>query len=418
MDNGYLKAICVWHRRAGKDHTCFNIMVKKTQERVGTYYYVYPTQRQGRKAIWDNTTKDGRRFLDFIPKEIIAGEINNTEMKIRFKNGSLLQIVGSDNVDLLLSTNPVGIVISEFSLHGSRVWDYLSPILLENGGWVIFNFTPRGYNHAFDLFEMAKKDPLWFVQVLTVNDTHVVSLEDIEQQRKEGKSEEFIQQEYYCSFEASLIGAYYAKQMTAMAAEGRITMVPYEPALPVHTFWDLGVGDRTAVGFFQHVGMEWRMIDCYDNYGEGLEHYIKVLQQKPYVYKDHWAPHDIRVKEFGSGKTRYETARSLGINFRIVPKIELEDGINAARMALQTLYIDKNKCSMFVRAMQEYTHEWDDMRQCFSDNPLHDWTSDFADMFRYFAVSQRYLPNRYDEKPPARRNMFGRNKTIGASIAY
>lgn len=415
---GYKRAIMVWHRRAGKDHTDLNLMIKKMYERVGTYYYIYPTQRQGRKAIWDNTTKDGRRFLDFFPKELIDGEPNNTEMKIRFKNGSLFQIVGSDNVDLLLSTNPIGIVMSEFSVHDPRVWDYLSPILLENGGWVIFNFTPRGHNHAFDLFEMAKNDPKWFVQLLTVDDTGVVSKEDIDQQRREGKSEEFIQQEYYCSFDASLVGSYYAKQMNAMTIEGRIREVPYEPSLPVHTWWDLGVGDRTCIGFFQHVGMEWRMIDCYDNQGEGLQHYIQVLQMKPYVYGQHWAPHDIRVKEFGTGKTRYETAAALGVRFRIVPKIDVNDGINAARMALQTLYIDKNRCSMFVRAMKEYTHEWDEARECFADNPLHDWTSDFADMFRYFSVAQRYVPdeNRKSSRRPPQ--SFGRGKTQGRSIAY
>jgi hypothetical protein len=149
-----------------------------------------------------------------------------------------------------------------------------------------------------------------------------------------------------------------------------------------------------------------------------LEHYIKILQEKPYVYKDHWAPHDIRVKEFGTGKTRYETARGLGVNFRIVPKIDIEDGINAARMALPTLWIDKTRCAMFIRAMKEYTHEWDEQRECFADNPLHDWTSDFADMFRYFAVSQRYVPDGERAERQRKGMMFGRNKTIGRSIAY
>jgi len=415
---GYKRAVLVWHRRAGKDHGCLNLMIKKMYERVGNYYYVYPTQRQGRKAIWDNITKGGRRFLDFFPKELIAGEPNSTEMKIRFKNGSIFQIVGSDDIDNLLSTNPVGIVMSEFSVHDPRAWDYLSPIIEENGGWVIFNFTPRGYNHAYDLFEMACKDPRWFVQKLTIDDTGVYTKEQMDQQRREGKSEEFIQQEYFTNFESSLVGSYYAKQINAMVIEKRIKEVPYEPMMPVHTFWDLGVGDRTCIGFFQHIGMEWRMIDCYDNHGEGLEHYIKILQEKPYVYKDHWAPHDIRVKEFGTGKTRYETARGLGVNFRIVPKIDIEDGINAARMALPTLWIDKTRCAMFIRAMKEYTHEWDEQRECFADNPLHDWTSDFADMFRYFAVSQRYVPDGERAERQRKGMMFGRNKTIGNSIAY
>lgn len=418
MDNGFKRAVLVWHRRAGKDHACVNLMIKKMYERVGNYFYVYPTQRQGRKAIWDNISKDGRPFLDFFPKELIVGEPNSTEMKIRFKNGSLFQIVGSDEVDNLLSTNPVGIVMSEFSVHNPRAWDYLSPILRENGGWIIFNFTPRGYNHAYDIFEMAKKNKDWFVQKLTVDDTGIISKADIDKERDEGKPEEFIQQEYYANFQSALIGSYYGKQINVMEQDGRITNVPYEPSLPVHTFWDLGVGDSTCVGFFQKVAMEWRMIDCYENSGEGLPHYAAMLQTKPYVYGHHWAPHDIKVKEMGSGKTRYEQAAALGIRFRVVPKIPVDDGINAGRSALSTLYIDKKKCSMFIRAMKEYTKEWDDMRQCFSDNPYHDWSSDYADMFRYFAVAQRYVPKNPTGETPARRQMFSRNRTIGNSIAY
>ncbi len=185
----------------------------------------------------------------------------------------------------------------------------------------------------------------------------------------------------------TLKGAYYTKQLQQARNENRITNVPYEPALPVHTWWDLGVGDSTAIGFFQFAGQEARMIDYLEATGEGLNFYINELRLKGYTYGEHYAPHDIAVREFSSGKSRLETAKTLGINFNIVPNIPIDDGINAARMRFRGLWIDKVKCEAFLNVISQYQKEWNEKMGDYKIHPLHDWTSHGADMFRYFAVT-------------------------------
>ncbi len=185
----------------------------------------------------------------------------------------------------------------------------------------------------------------------------------------------------------TLKGAYYTKQLQLMRAENRIANVPYEPALPVHTWWDLGVGDSTAIGFFQFVGKEARMIDYLEASGEGLNYYINELRLRGYTYGDHYAPHDIAVREFSSGKSRKEIAEGLGVNFIIVPNLPIDDGVNAARIRLRTLWIDATKCEAFITLISQYQKEWNDKMGDYKNHPLHDWTSHGADMFRYFSVT-------------------------------
>ncbi len=201
IDSGIKRFVIVWHRRSGKDKVCFNVMDKKCFERVGTYFYMLPTRVQAKQVIWDNIDNDGFKMLDHIPKEIIKG-MNATELKIDLINGSVIQLVPADEFsERGVGTNPVGVVFSEFSLTSSKAWTYLRPILLANGGWVIFNFTPRGMNHAHDILQIAKNNPNeWFWQILTVDDTNMITKEQIESERREGMPEDLIQQEYYCKF--------------------------------------------------------------------------------------------------------------------------------------------------------------------------------------------------------------------------
>lgn len=200
MDNGIKRAVIVWHRRSGKDKTCFNYMIKRACERVGTYFYFLPEYTQARKVIWDNIDNDGFKMLDHVPKELIA-KTNDTTLKIELVNGSIIQLLGADTFSRSgVGTNPVGVVMSEYSVNNPEVWDFIRPILAINGGWIIFNFTPRGQNHAFKLLEIAKANPEWFSQVLTVNDTNILSEADIAKEKSEGMSQAMIDQEYYCKF--------------------------------------------------------------------------------------------------------------------------------------------------------------------------------------------------------------------------
>ena len=400
MEDGGKRAVAVWHRRAGKDLFAINFIAWCACQRVGLYWHMLPKYAQGRKVAWEGMTREGKKFLDAFPKQLIDGEPNNNEMRLRLKNGSIYQVVGSDEPDRLVGANPIGCVFSEYSISDPSCWDFMRPILAENGGWAMFIFTPRGKNHGWDILQQAKGNPKWFSQTLTVEDTKAIDMSLIEEDRASGMPEEMIQQEYYVSFEAPLVGAYYAVQMEKMEKDGRVGSIPYEPRLEVHTAWDLGVGDSTAILFYQMVGQEIRVIDFYSNSGEGLTHYAKVVKEKDYVYGRHYAPHDIEVREFTTGKSRLETARGLGIRFTVLPKLSVEDGIDAVRNILPRMWVDGVRCKELLRAMREYRKEWDEKNKCYRSKPLHDWASDMCDALRYMAIGLRSA--RTKEKLPER----------------
>lgn len=392
MDNGTKRAVLVWHRRCGKEVACFNWLIKQAFfHRIGTYVYFFPTSTLGRRILWDGANKDGKRFLDYIPKEIISGNINNNEMKVRLTNGSVIQIIGSDQI-INVGINPVGCVFSEFSLQDPKCWNFIRPILRENDGWAIFNFTPRGKNHAYDLFLMAKNNPEWFCQKLSIKDTGVLSEKDMDEERKEGMSEHLIQQEYYCNFDQGTEGAYYAKLLTKAELSGRVTTLAYHPNYVVDTYWDIGVSDETVIVLSQYINDKVYIIDMYRNQGEGLNHYAKWLQDRAnecgYIYGTHWAPHDIQVREIGSGaQTRIEIAKQLGINFQIVPKLSIQDGIELVRGLFPRLYIDTTNCLHLIKALENYHKNFNEKLNVYSDKPVHDWSSHACDAIRYMAVA-------------------------------
>jgi len=390
IENGGKRASCVWHRRAGKDLSMINLCAVESHKRIGLYWHLFPTYNQGRKIAWQGMTKDGRKFLDHFPKQVVSN-VNNTEMRLELTNGSIYQVVGTDNVDRLVGANPVGCIFSEWSLMDPRAWDLIRPILAENEGWAVFIYTPRGHNHGYDLWNRAMASDKWFSQMLTVPETRAIPMSAIEEDREAGMPEELIQQEYFCSFEAAMVGSYYGQQMKAAEDDGRITEVPWEPEADVHTAWDLGVGDSTVIWFFQTIGNSARIIDYYEQSGEGLPHYANVLRERPYVYGRHFAPHDIQHRELGSGKSRIEIARELGIKFEVAPKLRIEDGIEAVRALLPKCYFDRVKCERGVSALKQYRKEWDDKLRVFKDRPLHDWTSHAADGFRTMGVMARII---------------------------
>lgn len=407
LENGGKRAVAVWHRRGGKDLFSLNWCCTSMVQRPGVYWHLFPTYNQGRKIAWDGFTKAGRPFMSHFPEQLVSAK-NNTEMKLTFKTGGVYQVVGTEDPDRLVGANPVGCIFSEYSLQDPRAWDMVRPILAENEGWAVFIYTARGKNHGYKMLELAKKEiasakrlavaPRWFAEVLTVNDTRAVTPEAVQAERDDGMPEELIQQEFYCSFDAPIVGAYYAKQMANALFEKRICQVPWEPNLPVHTVWDLGVSDSTAIIFYQEYGMENRIIDYYEQSGEGLAHYAKILKDREYVYGRHYAPWDIEVRELGTGKSRREVAQSLGIKFIVLKQHAVNDGIEMGRNLLPSCWFDEKKCDRLIEALRQYHKEWDEKNKCFKDNPLHDWTSHPADCFRYLAMSK---PKRKKhDKPP------------------
>jgi len=413
LDNGKRRAVVVWHRRAGKDKTLINIVVKKAFERVGSYYYLFPTYAQGKKILWDGADKEGFKFIDHIPKELVESK-TDTELKVKLKNGSIIQFVGTNNYDSIVGTNPVGCVFSEYALQNPTVWAFLKPILDENGGWAVFNFTPRGKNHGYEIYEFARRTKGWFSQLLTVEDTGVIPFEQLESIRNEYINQygddSLFKQEYYCSFTAAIQGSYYWKQVDDAEKDNRFTDVPYDPSLPVYTVWDLGIRDSMAIGYYQKVGFQYRKIDYDEFTGKGLGEAIKIVKEKPYTYGKHFAPHDIQQRELGTGVTRLETAEKLGINFEVVPNISIQDGIEAGRRIFKLLWVDRTKCKEWIRAIPQYTKVYDELNRVFKDKPLHDWTSHGADEHRYFALIADQMSNEPDREAQFRYEQTIANK--------
>ena len=389
MNRGCKRLILIMPRRSGKDVLCFNILWREALKRIGSYYYVFPTFSSGRRILWDQLTMDGKRILDYIPVELVESR-NEATMRIKLRNGSYIQVIGSDNFDnTLVGTNPRGIVFSEYALQHPDGFQYSIPILRANDGFAIFNSTPRGRNHFYGLWQIAQANPdSWFSLKLTVDDTKHVDLEQIQADIDRGEmSQDMVAQEYYCSFDMGISGSFYAGQVDRMRLNFQIATVPWEPTLKVHTAWDIGVRDSTVILFFQNFGTTTRIIDYYEKSSEGLEHYVKVINSKPYIYGRHIAPHDIGVREFGSGMTRIEIAKKMGLNFITAPNIDLMDGIEAVRASLAKIYIDEVKCKPLIKALENYRREYDTEKKVYKSQPLHDQYSHAADAMRYLCVS-------------------------------
>lgn len=400
-DHGQRRFFEVVHRRGGKDKGWLNLMIDQMTRRVGNYVHVFPQRNRARLIVWEGIDTDGQRYIDHFPPSLIYRK-REEEMLISLqhpddtsKEGSIYRCMGSDrDVYLLVGANPVGVIWSEFGEINPRMRELVLPILRRNGGWEAIICTPRGKNHAYTLYHQVQGDPEWhtsYLPITATTDHHgqpLVTEADVEKDRTAGLSEEAIAQEYYLSWEAPMPGAYYAVAFRRIDQEQRVTRVPYDPLYEVYTSWDLGVDDSTAIWFVQAVGREIRFIDYYIHHGEGLEHYARVLKEKPYSYACHFLPHDIDVREFTSGRSRLEVARALLPGaIEVVAKVPLIDGIQASRLLLARSVFDGVRCDAGLSALRSYRQEWDDERKTFSDTPLHDWASDGADAFRYLALS-------------------------------
>lgn len=345
-----------------------------------------PSYAQGKKVIWDSLTIDGFRIIDYFPTEIIAHK-NVQEMKIRLVNGSLFQVIGSENIDSLMGTNPKIVVFSEYAIQDPAAWDYIRPILRVNKGVAIFISTPRGRNHFYDLFRTAQTTDGWFAERLTIEDTNVLNTDDMDKERQEGMSEELIQQEYYCSFDRGVEGSYYSKLLIQMQDQERITNVSYDPYKPVFTAWDLGYDDSTSIVFFQLSGTNVHIIDCEEHSTKTLAWYKDLLDKKPYKYGMHFFPHDVeQVDGLATGCTRKEFLEDMGISVTTVPKTLIIDGIESVKALMSSrLYIDKDKCQPLLKSLGHYHREWDDKKKVYKDRPFHDWSSHYCDAVRYLA---------------------------------
>jgi phage terminase large subunit len=421
--NGYLV------HNSGKDDVALNWTAEAALNRVGEYWHLLPEAAQGRKAIWAAVSPHtGVRRIDQAFPQYLRASTRNDEMSISFANGSLWRVVGSDNYNSLVGSTPCGVIISEWALADPAAWAFLRPILLENHGWAIFITTPRGENHAKTTYDLARNDPEWFAELLTVNDTKIFSKRSLDKELKELQTElgdeegrAHYEQEYFCSFSAALLGAYYGSVLRRAQIEGRIGNVPIDRGVLVHTSWDLGVSDSTAIWFIQCVGKERRLIDYYEGSGVGLDAYAKVLDEKAkkcgISYGIHYFPHDIEVRELGNGGlSRSDTLRNLGIRPKVVPLHNVNDGINATRRLLDYAWIDEKRCERGLAALRQYQRAWNEKTKMFSDAPWHNWASHGSDSLRTFASGHREAkeraPSTTTPRIPEPRS-FGRASSTG-----
>ncbi len=388
--------VMVWHRRSWKDKSIFNMLViPEMINKVWLYYYIFPEQAQARKAFWENIDNDWFKLLNHIPKELIEN-INNSEMKLELKNGSILRVIGTDkNPDWIIWSNPCWIVFSERPVGNPIVWDYVRPMLTANWWWAYFVYTPRWHNHWYDTMHIAKKLPdtralsmKTAKETLDNNWNRVLTDEQLQEEIDSGMDLDLFEQEYMISFEWAMRWAVYSEQVKLAETENRIISLPIETAIPIWTVWDLWISDTTAIWFVQFYWKEIRIIDHYEMSGKGLEHFVAFLNSKGYIYQWHYLPHDSEVRELWTGTTRKETLENLGLkNIKVTPKLKVDEWIDATRRLFKYMWFDKDRCLRWIDAIKSYVYEYDDKNKIRSKTPKHDWASHSADALRYLAVA-------------------------------
>lgn len=401
------KNVCsVIHRRAGKDVISVQAWLLRALTRVGTHVYLFPLIQQARAVIWKGMDFDGRPFLAAIPDALISKK-NEARMEIELINGSRMVLGGSNNYNGLMGTNPVTIIYSEFSLHNPLARQYLNPILVQNRGIEIFQFTPRGKNHGWEVMDQVRDNPRYFVQHLTCEQTfvdpektiRVIPESFIVEAKAMGMSEEHIRQEFYCDFDVGNIGAYFTREMSDMEQEGRLTFVKPNPALPLHTVWDLGGTDATACWLFQLEGRYINLVGLIHDSGYGLKWYLDKVEQLRQSFGcrwgNHFMPHDVKQAHQGweQAESRLMIARQHGWFFQVTPKVNFEDGIEAMRYIFPKMRIDKTNCQIGIRAIREYQRQYDEQRACYQSKPMDNWATHIVDALRYLAVNYRRLYN-------------------------
>jgi hypothetical protein len=386
---------CV-HRRGGKDLTSLHQTCKMMLQRRGTYWHIFPTGEQGKKAIWEGFTRTGQRIMEQVFPTAIRHSPRafspSGEMVVVLKNGSIWRLMGSDKLEVV-GAGPVGVVFTEFALAKPKTWDLIRPMLRENEGWAAFVTTPRGRNHAWELYQSARDNPDWFCEVQTLRDTMAYDPEaTVREERASGMPEALIQQEYFCDWEAALVGSVWGDLLETMAKDGRIAA--FDSAGPdTFTSWDLGRTDSTAIWWWQvnraTGGVD--VVDHYENHGQGLAHYFGVVRdrakERGWKYIRHWLPHDARAKTLAASTSIQEQAQAALGSVSITPGLSVLDGIQAARelWARPTTRFH-SRCAEGLEALRAYRYEYDEDKKAFAAKPAHDWASHTADAARYMAI--------------------------------
>jgi phage terminase large subunit len=386
--------VIVAHRRAGKTVATVNQLIRsaltcdKPSPRVA---YIAPLYKQSKDVAWS--------YLKEFTRVIPGSEANESELRVDLPNGGRIRLYGADNPDGMRGIYLDDCVLDEFADMRPRVLpEIIRPALSDRKGSLTIIGTPRGHNDFHKAWQQAQNDPDWYGVMLKASETGLVDAEELTAARKLMTPEQY-EQEFECSFEAAIQGAYWGKEMAQAERDGRICDVPVDPDLPVYTAWDLGVKDSTAIWFFQIMAGGVNVVDFYEASGVGVEHYAEVMEKKGHTYGPCLVPHDAMVREWGTGRTRVETMRRLGLKPELVPDHARMDGINAGRLTIPLSRFDRVKCAEGLEGLRQYRAEYDEERKVFKPTPLHDWASNPADAYRYLAVGWRAIKA---AEPPAK----------------
>ncbi len=395
LDSGYNRIFYLAARRTGKDYGCWYWCIEEAIMNGPIFIlYALPTFVQARAVIWQGRDLNGKKFIDMVPKAAIES-INQSTMRIIFKNGSIIWVVGANDFSLrLVGINPQVVVFSEWSRFGDNgsAWDFVSPILAAHGakGRAIFLTTPYGSNFAKAMWELALTNPKWKCIKRTIHDCDHIGPEELEEERK-SKSPQLFAQEYECSFTQGVDGAFFARELDMIRDRGQVTTIDWSPDHEVNVAIDIGMRDSTAMVYYQVIGSGAviRVIDFEMFRDRGLDHVAALIQSKPYKYNKFFSPHDGEVREWTrGGLTRVQIAAQLGINFHVLPRQEIPDSIETCRMTFPKLWIDERKCAKLISCIENYFKEWDENLQCYKTGaPVKNWARDGADAFRYMCQS-------------------------------
>lgn len=396
-------ACIVAHRRAGKTVATINDLLRRAivdGKKDARYAYIAPFYSQAKAVAWDY-------LLRF--SEPMRRWESHTELAVEVMNGARVRLYGADNPDALRGLYLDGVVLDEVADMRPRVWgEIIRPLLTDRLGWATFIGTPKGKNDFWRIWQQARSEPNWLPVMLKASETGIVAASELVEARRQ-MSEDQYEQEFECSFEAALLGAFYGRDLVQVEKEGRIRADLYDPNLPVFTAWDLGYRDDTAIWWFQVARKEVRVIDFHASSGGSIEFYAAIIKSRPYKYRGHWLPHDAKAKTLASGGRSIieQLADHLDMKtLAIVPDIGLQDGIQAVRMMFPSVYFDA-KTEEGIEALRQYQREWDEDKKAFRERPRHDWTSHPADAFRMMAVAWREEVKTQPVQEPMRGVMVG-----------
>jgi len=372
-------AVVVAHRRFGKTVAALNHLIREAvlnERETPRYAYIAPTYGQAKRVAWDYLVKYTTP---------LGGTNNISELRVDFW-GRRIQLYGSDNPDSLRGQFFDGVIIDEVGDQNPKIWtDIVRPALTDRKGWCLFIGTPKGHNHFKELRDRAEKEDGWGLLEFKASETGVVDEVELKAARNE-MGEDKYRQEFECSFDAAVEGSYFGQILNELEDKKHMQEIPREELSRTFTAWDLGMGDSTSIWVAQLVGSEIRLIDYYENHGVGLDHYVKWIKDNDYTKAQHILPHDVRVRELGTGKSRLEMLEEAGLQVKIAPRMSLDDGIQAVRRILPRCWFNVPKVQTGLNCLRNYRRDYDEKRKIFYERPLHDWSSHGSDSFRYLAL--------------------------------